>query len=44
MLGSLLNMETAVATFGSSWFLEIGPAPTSAVLAVMFNYLKMNEL
>ena len=44
MLGSPSNMEGTVATFSSLWVLEFGPAPTSAVLDVMFNYLKMNEL
>jgi len=37
MLGSPLDMEKAVATFVSLWFLEIGPAPTSAVLNVGYN-------
>jgi hypothetical protein len=40
MLGSPLNMEEAVATFGSLWVLEIGPAPTALVLTVLRNYMK----
>jgi len=31
-------MEKAVATFGLLWVLEIGPAPTSAVLTVLGYY------
>ena len=40
MLGSPLNMEEAVATLGSSWFLEVSPAPTAPVLTVVHNYQK----